>query len=287
MTNNKSIAGESLVKALRVRKRIGATLCESVSPLDAAEQLGIEVRFMDLPSMEGMYIGGNSPKILLSSLRPQGRRNFTCAHEIGHHEFGHGEQFDELTAEKSNSRRRDAKEFAADSFAAFFLMPKTLIDNGMNRRGYKYQTLTAAEVYRLACWLGVGYTTLVNHLLHSLNLIDHRKKEELLSSQPREIRQSLIGQPVSSELHVVDHNWLGRPIDCQIGDYLLLPNNATVEGGNAFTSQGHSTGHLIKANAAGLARVQIEDKNWAGFIRISPDQYTGRSCYRFEAEVNE
>lgn len=287
MTNNKSIVGESLVKALRVRKRIGATLYESVSPLDAAEQLGIEVRFMDLPSMEGMYIAGNSPKILLSSLRPQGRRNFTCAHEIGHHEFGHGEQFDELTAEKSNSRKRDPKEFAADSFAAFFLMPKTLIDNGMNRRGYKYETLTASEVYRLACWLGVGYATLVNHLLHSLNLIDHRKKEELLSSQPREIRQSLIGQPVSSELHVVDHHWLGRPIDCQIGDYLLLPNNATVEGGNAFTSYSHSTGLLIKANATGLARVLIDDENWASFIRISPDQYTGRSCYRFEAEVDE
>lgn len=287
MTNNKSIASESLVKALRVRKRIGATLCESVSPLDAAEQLGIEVRFMDLPSMEGMYIAGDNPKILLSSLRPQGRRNFTCAHEIGHHEFGHGEQFDELTAEKSNSRKRDPKEFAADSFAAFFLMPKSLIDNGMNRRGYKYETLTPVEVYRMACWLGVGYTTLVNHLLHSLNLIEQKKKEELLGIQPREIRFDLIGKPVSSELYVVDHHWLGRPIDCQIGDYLLLPGNAAIEGRHIFTSYDHPAGHLIKANATGLARVLIKDKDWASFIRISPDQYIGRSCYRFEAEVDE
>ena len=96
MATNKIIASDALVHALRLRKRIGATLRDSVSPYAAAEQLGIEVRFMDFPSMEGMYVAGASPKILLSSLRPQGRRAFTCAHEIGHHVFGHGEQFDEL-----------------------------------------------------------------------------------------------------------------------------------------------------------------------------------------------
>ena len=62
MATNKIIASDALVHALRLRKRIGATLRDSVSPYAAAEQLGIEVRFMDFPSMEGMYVAGASLK---------------------------------------------------------------------------------------------------------------------------------------------------------------------------------------------------------------------------------
>lgn len=287
MTNNKLIASDAIVKALKIRKRISVPLYESISPLDAAERLGIEVRFMDLPSMEGMYIAGDNPKIVLSSLRPQGRRNFTCAHEIGHHEFGHGEQFDELTNEKSSSRKRDPKEFAADSFAAFFLMPKSTIDNGMSKRGYGYKSLTSIEAYKMACWLGVGYSTFINHLWHSLNLIDQEKSITLLSSQPREIRYEFLGKHTSSELHIVDQHWLGRPIDCQVGDYLLFPDNAVIEREHMFTSHDHVNGKLVRAELTGLARVSINEVEWASFIRISPYQYSGRSCYRFEEEVDE
>src|SRR4051812_34930300 len=179
MLNRRLLASTAITKALQLRKKLNISLEDSLSAIDAAENLGIDVRFVDLPSLEGIYIGGHSPQILLSSLRPQGRRNFTCAHEIGHHVLGHGEQFDELTDERNSLRMNDPKEFSADCFAAFFLMPKSTVEHAIRRRGFKYETLTAVNVYCLSSWLGVGYSTLVNHLEYGLQLIDPQRAKEL------------------------------------------------------------------------------------------------------------
>src|SRR5687768_16101242 len=66
-----------------------------IDPYLVAVQLGIKVVFLDT-SMEGFYFKQPTPRILLSSLRPVPRRAFTCAHEIGHHWFGHGSTIDQL-----------------------------------------------------------------------------------------------------------------------------------------------------------------------------------------------
>lgn len=287
MTNNKQLATVAIAEALRLRKRLGIPMVESISALDAAENLGIEVRLIDLPSMEGMYVAGSAPKIMLSSLRPQGRRSFTCAHEIGHHIFKHGEQFDELTDEKSTLRKNDPKEYSADCFAAYFLMPKTTIESGMNRRGFKYETLEPTQVYALASWLGVGYSTLVNHMQFGISTISRKKALYLSRSSPKDIRQELLGYTVSSSLHVADEHWLGRAIDCEVGDYLMLPQGTMVEGSQLIDLASESNVTLIQSQSPGVARVTNELLGWAAFIRVSPHEYVGRSCFRFEEEVNE
>jgi Zn-dependent peptidase ImmA (M78 family) len=73
-----------------------------------AEQEGVEVRFSALPSAEGIYSPGK-PVIVVSSLRPAGRQAYTGAHELGHHIYGHGEQFDELVEDRGKSRRWDPR----------------------------------------------------------------------------------------------------------------------------------------------------------------------------------
>jgi len=153
------LALEAIAAALRARKEVGMGLADAVSPIDAAQKLGVEVRLIDTPSMEGMYVSGDNPQIFLSVQRPAGRRNFTCAHELGHHKFNHGTQYDELLAQKSAARQGDPKEFMADCFAAFFMMPKTAIDSGLNKRGMSYASLKPKDVYALSNWLGVGYKT--------------------------------------------------------------------------------------------------------------------------------
>lgn len=140
------LAAGALASALRLRRKLGIPLDEAISPIDVAERMGVEVRLVDLPSMEGMYVTARSPTIILSSLRFSGRRNFTCGHELGHHIFDHGEQFDELMGEKTNSRNRDPKEFSADCFSSYLLMPKATIDNGLTKRGFSYQTLKPTQV---------------------------------------------------------------------------------------------------------------------------------------------
>ncbi len=64
------------------------------------ETLGVAVRFNNI-NMEGMYQRGIPPRIHLSARRPLPRRAYNCAHELGHHVFGHGSSIDEL--------REDAK----------------------------------------------------------------------------------------------------------------------------------------------------------------------------------
>jgi hypothetical protein len=51
--------------------------------------LGVTVRFNNI-NMEGMYQRGAPPRIHLSARRPLSRRTYNCAHELGHHVFGHG-----------------------------------------------------------------------------------------------------------------------------------------------------------------------------------------------------
>jgi hypothetical protein len=62
-------------------------------PYAAAESFRLRVTF-SATSMEGFYF--KPANILVSSLRPVGRRAFTCAHELGHHWFGHGSTIDQL-----------------------------------------------------------------------------------------------------------------------------------------------------------------------------------------------
>jgi hypothetical protein len=50
---------------------------------------GVTVRFNNI-NMEGMYQRGAPPRIHLSARRPLSRRTYNCAHELGHHVFGHG-----------------------------------------------------------------------------------------------------------------------------------------------------------------------------------------------------
>lgn len=73
---------KALNKALEVRE---AENFDDESPIcvyKLCERLNIRVQFKAIASMEGMYVAGDSPQIYLSSLRPLGRRAFTCGHEL-------------------------------------------------------------------------------------------------------------------------------------------------------------------------------------------------------------
>lgn len=287
MINKSLLASQALTQSLRVRKRLNLPLDESVSALDAAEKLGVEVRLIDLPSMEGMYVSGSKPKIMLSSLRPQGRRNFTCAHEIGHHTFNHGEQFDELTKDKTGGRKNDPNEFLADCFAGYFLMPKTTIDSGMKQRGFSYGSLDHIQTYKMASWLGVGYQTLVKHLLYSLKVISSSHAVILLKKKPKDIRDEVIGERPASNLHIVDTNWRGRAVDCEVEDLIRVPFGFLIEGNQLQAAENLGQYILLRALTPGIARLTCKISGWSAFVRISPKKFFGRSCFRFEEEVTE
>jgi Zn-dependent peptidase ImmA (M78 family) len=286
MQNRRDIAVQALTSALRLRKQLNVGHEESISALDAADKLGIETRFVDLPSMEGMYIAGPNPAILLSSLRPQGRRAFTCAHEIGHHILGHGAQFDELVSDKGQSRRDDPREFAADCFASYFLIPKVTLENGLSKRGLSYSSLEPSQVYRLSSWLGVGYRTLIGHMAFGLKTISTDQAERLKKAEPRDIRQALLSGMKVPSLHVADEHWVGRAIDCEVGGYVMAPRTSHIEGSSIRMVEALPKVRLFEAAKPGIARIHDQTTGWSAFIRVSRKAYTGRSCFRFEEECD-
>src|SRR2546426_775951 len=82
MQRRKQLVMDAMSTAIQVRQSFGSGLWNPINPYDLAEQLGVEVRFVDITSMEGMYCKAPKPHILLSSHRPLGRQAFNCSHEL-------------------------------------------------------------------------------------------------------------------------------------------------------------------------------------------------------------
>lgn len=273
---------EALAKALQVRKQAKVSLHDSLCPYDVAQRLGLEVRFVDIGSMEGMYRKSPEPLILISSLRPPGRQNFTCGHEIGHHLYGHGIHIDEIKDITRGST--SIEEMQADFFASFLLMPKTAVERAFAIRGWKPSSCTPFQVYVVAGWLGVGYGTLIRQMHSTLRLITESHTATLRKSRPQQIRARILDEAVSERLVVVDAKWEERTIDLQAGERVIVPSGTIIEGTNIEFQYTHEMGSLYQAIAPGVGRFCNPSTDWASYVRVRRDNYIGRSIYRHEPE---
>ena len=287
-TDRKNIARKAVADALRMRKRAGNSLDESICVYDLAQKLGVEVRFLDIPSMEGMYCNSGKPHIILSSLRPPGRRAFTCAHELGHHSRGDGVQVDELVEQWGRSPRFDPREFAADCFAGALLMPKMAVEKAFALRKWPIRECTPDQVYVISTYFGVGYTTLIHHLSIALSLLSRSHADLLLKIKPRQAQALALGWETPDTVFVVDGYWTGRPIDIEVGDFVFVYGQPALEGVCVEHVEDRKEGRLIRACQPGLCR--LEDKSgWSAFVRVSRSGFIGRSIFRHleEADNND
>jgi hypothetical protein len=259
---------------------------EALCAFDAAENLNVELRFVDVPSMEGMYVKNSGPDlkpiILVSALRPAGRQATTAAHELGHHVFGHGTRIDQYIADSDESAASSSgseEELLANAFAGFFLMPKSAVEHGFRSRCYVPASATAQQIYAVAGWLGVGYGTLIHHMRSSLSLLTEQKAKALLLNQPKRIRQELLGTTSPTDCFIVDAAWTGRSLDLQLGDVALVKEDPAMEG-NCLTHDGTTPQglHILRAVATGIGRIIGPD--WATFARVRPREFVGRSIFR-------
>jgi Zn-dependent peptidase ImmA (M78 family) len=286
--NRRDVALEAAKKAFSLRKSVGVTLYDPICVYDFVQELiGVEVHFTDIPSMEAMYRKQPEPLILISSLRPPGRQAFSCGHELGHHEYGHGMRVDQLIDENRNSD--SIEELQANLFSAFLLMPKQAVSSAFAKRGWYATCPSPEQIYRVAEWLGVGYTTLIWHMSTSLNLIGQAKARELLKVRPEQIRKLIVGHLVPERLIVVDLRWesLVKAVDAQVGDLILLPIGTVNEGRTVHLVREDSKGTLFRAVAPGIGRLLNPQVDWAVFVRVSRKAYTGRSTYRHYEEYED
>ena len=129
-------ARTALRLATYIRKKAGCGgLATPICIYDVCEALGVKMRFIAVPSLEGMY-ASQSDTIIVSALRPKGRQAYNAAHELGHRQFGHGDRIDEVAPQRlTNEKRRECQ--LADMFAGYLLMPHRAIASAFSERGWK------------------------------------------------------------------------------------------------------------------------------------------------------
>lgn len=283
MMDRRNLIRQAISAALRTRKTAGCGLDQAICVYDLAERLGIEVRFVNLPSLEGMYCDSPNPVIILSSLRPPGRRAFTCAHELGHHVLEHGVRIDEFV-EHWGRRQFDSEEFMADCFAGALLMPKMAVSRTFAQRGWDAEKCTPAQAYAVSNYFGVGYTTVIHHMHLALKLLPESHALALLKVRPREAQGLLLGWQTTEPVYVVDSHWEGRPVDLEVGDLIFVFGNASLEGHCIQSISDRGAGRLFQATKPGIGRL-VSKSGWASFVRVSRHDFVGRSLFRHWEEV--
>jgi hypothetical protein len=282
----RSLVLKATAQAEKVRIKCNLLRASTADPIDIADQRGCEVRFMCLPSLEGIYSPEPRGTIILGSERPAGRRNFTCAHELGHHEFKHGMRVEDLSA-GTQETSYSMDEFLADAFAGILLMPKSGVLRELKKRNFDPRQIKPIQLFRLASFFGVGYTTLIEHMTWTLSLLSSHQRESLLKTVPKSFKIDFGGDP-GFDLVIADEQWKNRAIDLEVGDILVLPQGATVEDGTHLKQQSVVDGQpVFKVINRGYSRAHSEISDWAANIRISPKKYVGLARYRFLDEPEE
>lgn len=288
-------------RALATQAMQAATATRAKAQLDQAgpiciygvcETLGVVVRFNNI-NMEGMYQRGLPPRIHLSARRPLPRRTYNCAHELGHHVFGHGSSIDELREDAKAHPWEDPKEFLADTFAGFILMPIIGLRRAFSDRRWAPETATPAQIFTIACEFGVGYATLVTHLSAGVNMLSRGRAATLQRVTPKALRMDILGAMTPDPLIVVDRHRTAPTLDAQVKTLLLLPSGADVAGDGLAFERDLAVGRLFRAVKPGIFQASAGD--WAAFVRVAPVQknepsygYIGLAQFRhLEEDLDE
>jgi hypothetical protein len=249
--------------------------------------LGVTVRFNNI-NMEGMYQRGASPRIHLSSRRPLPRRAYNCAHELGHHVFGHGSSIDELREDAKENPWEDPKEFLADTFAGFTLMPTMGLRRAFAARDWKPETATAAQMFTIACDFTVGYSTLLTHLSAGVDMISRARAAALQRFTPKALRANILGVLTPEPLIVADRHRAGPTLDAEVKTLVLLPPGTETTGTNLAYERDIADGRLFRAVRPGIVQATADQGAWAVFVRIALEAYVGLAQYRhLEDEPDE
>lgn len=268
-------ARQAVAAALEIRQKVGVPLDHPLAIVDIALQLGIFVCFMRVSSMEGLWCK-EKRAIVLTSLRPAGRRAFTCAHEIAHCHFNHGSRFDELL-EYAISETFHPEEYLANELAAHLLMPLYGVSKALQVRRWNPAALTALQVYTLASHFGVSYSALLNHLHYAFKMVRKGTFDSLSRTSPKMIRSMFCPSLTASHLVVVDEFWQHRPVDLEVGDLLILPTGTEFDC-QLLESVPHQSdfGFPVLARSAGIGSIVKRDGSRL-LLRIIPKEYAA-SC---------
>lgn len=272
-------AAQIASKALKARKTymgIGAHV--PVCPYSLCEAMGLDLRFVKIASFEGMYVA-NQNLILISSDRPEGRKRFTCAHEIGHHELGHGTVIDEMVTHGSDKQ----EEEEADLFAGMLLMPSSAVTRALTRYDVAADKMQNNDAYILSKYFGVSYQAFIFHIYRNLRLITYRQYQSLKNTELSEVREFISGVSTKSQVFSVGNWWDEKAIDLEVGDLVVSGDTLSIDGPMIIDELYHNFSHYVyKAVSPGIAR--LYSYHWSCFAKVSRHKFQGFFQYKYDEE---
>jgi len=216
--------------------------------------------------------------------RPWGRIVFSCAHELGHHELGHGTRADKYLAGSHYGKVREPEELAADVFAAHFLMPRQAVVRALRLRSWDVTKLSPKQAFCLAGVFGVGYGTFIWQLAAGLQVIPEADSKRLLKSTPKDIRRGIWPAAVATKLVIVDSAWEGTAIDFEVGDFMVAVRDVELPAG-LFRRDGNAAeGSAWVAETPGRGQLMLNGRKVA--LRVSRKDYVGAWRHRFVPEAD-
>lgn len=287
MPDRNALANQALTASIAARTKAGLGLINPICIYTLCKAHKVQVRFNNI-NMEGMYQRGTPSRIHLSARRPLPRRAFNCAHELGHHVFGHGSSIDELREDAKENPWEDPKEFLADSFAGFVLMPTLGLRQTFAKRGWKPNSATPLQLFQIACEFEVGYTTLITHLSQSLNMLSRPRATVLKKQKVAALRAALLGSLSAEPLVIIDTAWSTSVVDVEVGTSVLLPADCEPDNEAIGFITDLLEGRLFEARHPGIVKVIQPDTGWAIFVRIARKEYVGLAEFRhLEEDTDE
>lgn len=276
---NKVRANQIVAKALQTRKKfLNASANVPICPYNLAESMGFDIRFVNIPSFEGMYLADDGV-ILISADRPEGRKRFTCAHEIGHHVLGHGTVIDEII--EKGSDKEIEKE--ADFFAGMLLMPSSAVMRVSKDLGIDFNSLEPQEAYILSKYFGLSFTAFLTQLYFNLRLISWVTYEKFKSIRLQNIKTTMSPIKTNGQIFVVGDWWRERAIDLEVGDFIITDNICDFEGPQILNQLDLLDLQMFEAISPGMSKLTNGD--WGAYVRISRKNYSGMYQFRHEEEV--
>src|SRR5438552_2164820 len=274
MTDRTALARQALRAAMQLRRNLTIPRDAPVNAFDVAMMIGADVRFVDAPSLEGMLVRDPGLRILLPSTkhRPKARILFSCAHEIGHHQFGHGTKVDRYVNGAHGSGWHNDEEFLADSFAGHLLMPRPAVIDSFVRRCWNPQEATAAQTFIVAGELGVGYAALVTHMNVVMEVLNDAHRDCLAKISPKQLKADFLGAPCPAPLVIADRAWKPASVDAERGNVVILPAKTGHKCPLLACRGTHNDLSIYTATGVGESQITLERDV---VLRVSREHYVG------------
>lgn len=186
------------LESIRAHRDLKIDTTRPIDPFLALQDSGVLVMRQPLDKLSGVYLPSNAmeggqPGVLINVAHPISRQRFSAAHELWHHRRDQKIVFDKEEDTQGllrGSAKESDRERLAEAFAAWFLMPKRLVESTLDIIGLTSRKLDARAVYTLSLELGTSYSATVRHL-SGLKRITAKHRDALLKTTPHSIKQSL------------------------------------------------------------------------------------------------